>query len=130
MFASHIYLEVIFLPWTRDLTSSPHFLHTGEHRLNEEPEIHRMSQKERENIMEEENLFLMIKDYAFFKNLDLSHFKWCPSLPDIDIKCPEQTYRSRPELDKKSKEHKEEDQQNLHNGKKRGNVLDQGKKSQ
>lgn len=51
--------------------------------------------------------FIGHKDYAFFKNLGLSHFKWCPSLPDIDIKCPEQTYRSRPELDKKSKEHKE-----------------------
>ena len=80
--------------------------------------------------MEEENLFLIIghEDYAFFKNLDLSHFKWCPSLPDIDIKCPEQTYRSRPVQDKKSTEHKEEDRQNLHNEKKRGNVLDQEKK--
>ena len=89
-----------------------------------------MAQKERENIMEEENLFLIIghEDYAFFKNLDLSHFKWCPSLPDIDIKCPEQTYRSRPVQDKKSTEHKEEDRQNLHNEKKRGNVLDQEKK--
>lgn len=82
--------------------------------------------------MEEENLFLIIghEDYAFFKNLDLSHFKWCPSLPDIDIKCPEQTYRSRPVQDKKSTEHKEEDRQNLHNEKKRGNVLDQEKKNQ
>lgn len=82
--------------------------------------------------MEEENLFLSIghKKYVFLKNLDLSHFKWCPSLPDMDIKCPEQTYQSRPEQDKKSTERKEEDQQNLHNERKRGNVLDQEKKSQ
>lgn len=58
-----------------------------------------------------------------------SSCKWCPSLPDIDIKCPEQTYQSRRVQDKKSMEHKEEDQQNLCNERKRGHVLDQEKKS-